>query len=59
MSGTNHHKNFLREFEKRFKANGGRYDFGDFAYDLYREKLSLIKKFGDYRSERDKIEYGI
>jgi len=59
MSGTNHHANFNREFERRFKKYKGKYDFGDFAYDLYREKLTLLKRISTERAEHDRIEYGL
>lgn len=59
MSGTNHHANFNREFERRFKKYNGKYDIGDFAYELYREKLLMKKKFDDYLREQRKINYGM
>lgn len=59
MSGTNHHANFNKEFERRYKANNGKYDMCDFAYDLYREKLKIKKLHIDAINQHNKIEYGI
>jgi len=59
MSGTNHRANFLKEFERRYKAKKEKYDYIDFSYDLYRENLRLRDKAGKVVQAYEKIMYGL
>jgi len=59
MSGTNHKANFIREFERRHKAKKTKYDYIDFAYDLYRQSLRMKKAHASEIQYRNKIEYGV
>jgi len=48
-----------REFERRFQLRGGKYDYGDFAFELFKEKAKLKETHVRYEKWRDRIEYGI
>jgi len=59
MSGTNHRMRMWKEYERRLKKKDGKYDLGDFAYDLYRANIRLKNQIGEERIQRDRIEYGL
>jgi len=48
-----------REFQRRFQLHEGKYDHGDFAFELFKEKIRMKKNFVKHDQWRDRIEYGL
>ena len=47
------------EFNRRFQKHKGKYDYCDFAFELFKEKDRMKKSFLKHDQWRDKIEFGI
>lgn len=48
-----------REFERRFQNRNGKYDYGDFAFELFKEKEKLREKASNVVRAYSKLEFGI
>jgi len=52
-------KLFQREFDRRFKRHEGKYDYADFAFELFKEKEKIKKAATNVVRAYDAIEYAL
>lgn len=52
-------KHFQREFDRRFQRHEGKYDYADFAFELFKEKEKLREKASAVVRAYDKLEFGL
>jgi hypothetical protein len=52
-------KLFQREFDRRFKKYEGKYDYIDFAFELFKEKTRIKETHVKHEKWRDRIEYAL